>query len=266
MLKSRHTINLISGRPCDGAFALYTIVPANKTAILPATISFTSGVVIPFALEAAICALSLKEPSEALPGVPTPALGLPYPSLSTPVPSLNKTVVVYGGSASTGVMVTQLATLAGLHVLAITSPHNFALSKRCGAREVFDYKDASLVENVVEAVTRTGHEFVGIFDAISSPTSYTNDLALLGKLGGGHLACTHPPPADVPENVKAGMIFAVNDVATPVWEGYVAEALGSGVLECLPLPDVVGKGLECVQEALGKCKAGVSGRKVVVEL
>lgn len=265
-LLNSHTVNLISGRPQDGAFALYTVVPADKAAILPDTISFADGVVVPFALEAAICALSLKVPGVALPGVSTPALGLPYPSLQDPVPSIGKTLVVSGGSSSSGSMVTQLATAAGIHVIALTGAHNADLSKRCGAAEVFDHKDASVTTKVVEAVRKSGNEFVGIFDAISIPETFTRDLEILAQLGGGQLACTHPPPADVPANVTAGMIFAVNDVATPVWKEYVTSALQMGKLKCLPPPTVVGKGLEFVQEALSKSKAGVSGTKLVVEL
>ncbi|KAF1850067.1 putative zinc-binding alcohol dehydrogenase domain-containing protein cipB [Cucurbitaria berberidis CBS 394.84] len=259
-----HTINLISGRAQDGAFALYTTLQADKAAILPHTISFTDGVVVPLALEATICALSLKIPGVAMPGVATPALGLPYPSLEDPVQSVGKTLVVYGGSSSVGSMATQLATAAGIHVIAIAGAHNFDLSKRCGAAQVFDYKDASFVDKVVEAVRKSGHEFVGIFDTISIPDTYSNDLAILAKLGGGHLACSHPPPEDVPANVKAGMAFCVNEIATPVWRDYVTPALQAGKLQCLPPPTVVGNGLEYIQEALKKSKAGVSATKLVV--
>jgi NADPH:quinone reductase-like Zn-dependent oxidoreductase len=262
----RHAINLRSGRPQDGAFALYTVVPADKAAILPANIPFTDGVVVPFALEAAVCALSVTQPGTALPNVPTPALGLPYPSLATAPPS-NKTLIVYGGSSSVGSMTTQLAAAAGIHVIAIASARNFDLCQRCGAAEVVDYHDAAFVDKVVEAATaKPGHEFVGIFDAVGTPETYANDLAMLARLGGGHLASVHPPPAEVPENVKAGMIFAVDDVAAPVWRDYVTAALRAGKLKCLPAPLVVGKGLEHIQAALQKCEAGVSATKLVVEL
>jgi NADPH:quinone reductase-like Zn-dependent oxidoreductase len=262
-LAYRHTINLVSSRPQDGAYALYVVVPADKAAILPDTISFTDGVVVPFAMEAAVCTLSLKEPGVAMPGVATPALGLPYPSLE-PVSS-SKTLIVYGGSSSVGSMTTQLAVAAGIKVISIASPHNFDLCKSCGAAEVFDYHDPSFIEKVVEATAKSG-SFVGIFDAIGSPETYANDLAILARLGGGHLACVHPPPSDIPENVTAGMIFAVNDVANPVWKNYVTPALQAGKLKCLPPPTIVGKGLDKIQEALKKCEAGVSGTKLVVQL
>jgi NADPH:quinone reductase-like Zn-dependent oxidoreductase len=179
--------------------------------------------------------------------------------------SSSKTLVVYGGSSSVGSMTTQLATAAGIKVISIASARNFNLSKSCGSAEVFDYHDPGFIEQVAKAATKSG-DFVGIFDAIGTPETYANGLAILVKLGGGHLASVHPPPDNVPENVKAGMIFAVNDVATPVWRDYVTPALQAGKLKCLPPPLVVGKGLERIQEALKKCEAGVSATKLVVEL
>ncbi|OCK94114.1 putative zinc-binding alcohol dehydrogenase domain-containing protein cipB [Cenococcum geophilum 1.58] len=260
-----HAINLVTGRPQDGAFALYTVIPADKAAILPDAISFQDGVVVSFAVEAAVCALSVKEPGIAMPGVSTPALGLPYPSLDA-MPSSGKTLVVYGGSSSVGSMTTQLATAAGIHVIAISGAHNFDFSKRCGAAQVFDHKDPPVIKKVIKAIGKSGGEFVGIFDAIATPETYANDLAILSKLGGGHLACVHPPPTEVPANVRAGMIFAVNDVATPVYKNYVTPALQAGKLRCLPPPTVVGKGLEHINEALKKSRAGVSATKLVVTL
>lgn len=164
-------------------------------------------------------------------------------------------------------MATQLATAAGIHIISIVSAHNFHLSKRCGANQVIDRQDPSIVEKVVEAIDRAGKgEFVGIFDAISAPETYAHDLAILARSGGGHLACTHPPPNEVPANVKAGMIFGVNDVVAPVWREFVTPALQDGKLQCLPPPVIVGKGLQHIQDALNKCRAGVSATKLVVEL
>ncbi|KAL3447720.1 chaperonin 10-like protein [Aspergillus insuetus] len=261
-----HAINLTTGHPKDGAYALYTVVPADKAAILPSSTSFTEGAILPLALEAAVCALCLQVPGEALPGVPTPVLGLSYPSLGENVKSTGKALIVYGGSSAVGSMTTQIATAAGLHVIAIAGRQNFALSKSSGALTVIDREDPSVVAKAVEAVRQSNLGFIGIFDAISTPPTYAHDLEILDKLGGGHLAAVHPPPADVPENVKAGMIFAVNDVATPVWRDFVTPALESGRLQCLPRPVVVGKGLGSIQGALEKMREGVSAAKIVVEL
>lgn len=202
-----------------------------------------------------------------MPGVTTPALGLPYPSTQTPAPSTGKVLIVSGASSSVGSMTTQIATAAGIKVLAISSAQNFDLAKKCGASQVFDRKDSLLVAKIVEAVKATELEFVGILDAISVPENYEQDLEILHCLGGGHLACTHPPPTEgVPSSVQTGMIFAVNDVVAPVFRDFVTPALQSGQLKCLPAPTVVGKGLQYVDEALKMSKAGVSATKLVVEL
>ncbi|KAH7325715.1 putative quinone oxidoreductase [Stachybotrys elegans] len=259
-----HTINLVTGKPQDGAFALYTAVPANKTAILPASVAFESAVVLPLAIEAAACALLKATAGEAMPGVPTPALGLAQPSL-VPKP-IGKTLVVYGGSSSVGVMTIQLAVACGLKVVTTASPKNFDLCKGIGASSVFDYRDADIVDKIAAACKEDG-SFVGIVDAISTPETYKHDLEILSKLGGGHLACTHPPPTeDVPDSVKAGMIFAVDEVADPIWANFITPALENGTLKCLPAPEIVGNGLEHIQEALDKSKAGVSATKLIVTL
>jgi len=163
-------------------------------------------------------------------------------------------------------MTTQLATAAGIDVITISGAENMKLSRSCGAVETFDRKDPSVVVKVVEAIKATGHEFVGIVDTISIPDTYAHDFTILAELGGGQLACTHPPPPMVPESVKAGMIFAVNDVATPVWREYVTPALQAGKLRCVPPPFVVGNGLEHIQAALEQSKDGVSAKKLVVQL
>jgi NADPH:quinone reductase-like Zn-dependent oxidoreductase len=166
-------------------------------------------------------------------------------------------------------MTTQIAAAAGITVLAISGARNFEVATQSGASQVFDRHSASLVSAIVAAVRAKGLEFVGIFDAISSPENYSQDLEILRALGGEntHLACTHPPPTEnVPSGVKTGMIFAVNDVVAPVFQDFVTPALESGLLKCLPAPKVVGKGLEFVNEALKMSKAGVSATKLVVEV
>ncbi|KAF2849516.1 GroES-like protein [Plenodomus tracheiphilus IPT5] len=260
-----HAIGFVTGRSQDGAFQQYTILPVDKAAILPDNIPFTDGVVLPTGIATAVCGLSIKTAVEVMPGIKKPALGLPFPSVDPAAP-IGKVLVVYGGSSSVGSATIQLATLAGIHVIAIASTRNAELCKRCGAQAVFDYKDASVAENVINAVRHTGLEFIGILDAISETSTYEIDLAILEGLGGGHLACTQPPPSKVPEDVKVGMIFAVDDVTTTVWNEFVGEALQKGTLQCLPKPTVVGKGLDSINEGVKQVKAGVSATKLVVEL
>lgn len=206
-----------------------------------------------------------------LPGIFTPALALPYPSLRDTVkPSAGKIIVVNGGSSSVGSVTTQLAAAAGLYVISIVSHKNVVLAQLSGASHIFDRRQPDLIEEVVAAVRKSGKEFIGIVDAISIPETITRDLEILSYLDGGHLALTHPHMGKevIPENVGIGMVWSggVNEITGPVWRAYVGAALKLGKLKCLPPRDIVGTGLEYIDRALEKCKAGVSGTKVVVKL
>jgi NADPH:quinone reductase-like Zn-dependent oxidoreductase len=261
-------VALTTSRPADGAFAHYTVVQVDKAAILPDHVPFTDGVVLPFAIEAAVCALCVDKPGPCMPGVVTPALGLPFPSLQQNTSqSTGKVLIINGASSSAGSMATQLATASGVKVIAISSAKNFNLVKECGADQVFDRNDSAIISKITEAVKANNLDFIGIFDAISIPETYAQDLEILHRVGGSHLACTHPPPTEnVPATVNAGMIFAVNDILAPVFRGFVTPALESGILKCLPPPTIVGTGLEYIDAALKMSKGGVSATKLVVKL
>lgn len=203
-----------------------------------------------------------------MPGVLTPALGLPYPTLGLAPSAAGKLLVVNGASSSTGSMAIQLATAAGIEVIAISSAKNYNPVKECGANHVFDRNDSSIVDKVIEAAQATGLEFAGIFDAISTTETYAQDIEILRRLDdSSHLACTHPPPTEnVPASLQTGMIFAVSDLVTPIFRDFVTPALQAGQLKCLPPPTVVGKGLEHINTALIMLKEGISATKLVVEL
>jgi hypothetical protein len=57
-----------------------------------------------------------------------------------------------------------------------------------------------------------------------------------------------------------------DEVSKAVWEDYVPGALADGSLQCSPEPLVIGKGLEKVQKGCDLNRAGVSAKKVIVEL
>ncbi|KAK5702216.1 hypothetical protein LTR17_022524 [Elasticomyces elasticus] len=226
-----HPWGTMTGKLEQGAFDLYSVVPAKNTANGSGQDHADGG------LRA------------------TPSL--------TPTKT-GKTIIVYGGSSSVGCMATQLATAAGVGVITLASKQNHGLCRSCGATDVFDYHDADVVEKVVEAIG--SDNFIGIYDAIGEPTCYAHDLAILEKLGGGFFARVFPPPEKLPDNVKAKHVFGMREWAFPIWDDFIAPALESGLLKCSPESLVVGKWLESVQLGFDKLKAGVSAPKIVVEL
>ena len=86
------------------------------------------------------------------------------------------------------------------------------------------------------------------------------------------MATVLPPPEDKPSDINVQGVFAITiatqhkEVGEAVWQKFVPGAIQSGDLKCLPEPLVVGQGLESVQKGLDKNKAGVSAKKVVIEL
>ena len=133
--------------------------------------------------------------------------------------------------------------------------------------KVFDYNSSSVVDDVVSAVTATGGQFIGIYDAISlADQTYKITLPILEKLGGSNLAIVMPPPENLPAHVTVGHVYAINEVTWPVWSDYVTPALEKGNLKPLPEPVVFGKGLDDIQKAVDENKKGVSAKKLVIEL
>jgi NADPH:quinone reductase-like Zn-dependent oxidoreductase len=245
------TQGFLTGNPDEGAFSLYTKLSTKNAALVPSSVPLINAAVLGAAVGTAVCALNGKD-----------YLDLPYPSLDAE--PTGKVVVVYGGSTAIGSMTTQLATAAGIRVISIASPKNFDFCRTCGATDVFDYKDSHMIDDVVKAVGED--TFVGIFTSISTDATYELTLPILERLGGGRMATSQPPPEKLPGNVKATMVMGVGDHSAPVWQNFVTKALESGQLKCLPESLVVGKGLESLQEALDRAKAGVSAQKIVVEL
>ena len=115
-------------------------------------------------------------------------LGLPYPT-AEPKPS-GKTILVWGGSSSVGGTVIQLAVASGLEVVSTASEKNFALVKALGAKHVLDYSTETVVDDIVSLLK--GREFVGGYDAISTPETIKASADIVHRLGGGKLAKVLP--------------------------------------------------------------------------
>lgn len=248
-----HAWQFSTGEAADGAFSLYSRVPARNAAILPDHITYTDGAVLPLALDTAAAGFYQSTHLD---------LDLPKADAEQKE-NAHKVVVVYGGSSSVGAAAIQLASNAGYRVLATSSTANFEVCRECGASEVFDYKSGTIAKDIAHAVG--SDQFVGLYNAIGIPESFDVVTPIMEALGGGIVANTKPP-GKLPENIKARFVLGVGDFSFPVWENFVTDALASGKLKCLPQPKVVGKGLESLQAAFDVRDGPVSGHKIVVEL
>lgn len=278
---SRHCTGLLDHKSQSGAFQLYSAAHSALTSKIPAGMSFVDAAVLPLAVSTAGMGLFAKD-----------YLALPAPSTS-PNQSTDSSknsgkklaILVWGGSSSVGAATIQLAKASGVTVLATASARNLdALRSDLGADQVFDYKSASVVADIVAAVkdlhASNGVELVGIYDAISEQQTFKDALIPIldglksdGLITAKKVALVLPPP-DLPGDVQAKTVFAglllpghgYDDVTRLVWETFVPEALDAGILKPFPPPLVVGKGLDAIQDGVDQNKKGVSYRKVVVEL
>ncbi len=253
-----HAIGLGTGKPEDGAYQHYATVPEILTAPIPDSLPYANASVLPLAISTASAALFQKS-----------HLGLDAPTMSHK--STGKTILVWGGSSSVGSTAIQLASAAGVTVATTASSHNHDYVKSMGAMHVFDHTKSSVVDDIVSALK--GSTFAGAFDAISEEKTIKSSAEVASQLGGGVVATTLPPPeTGLPENVEAKGVFAITigtqqkEVGDAIWRKFVPEALAQGKLQAKPDPMVIKGGLSAVQEGLDKQKAGVSAKKVVVEI
>ncbi|KAK6833546.1 hypothetical protein PG987_008240 [Apiospora arundinis] len=240
----------------QAGFQEVATAPVSSVAKLPDNISFEEGVVLPLALSTAAAGLFQSD-----------HLALDKPQLGSPKKN-GKTVLVWGGSSSVGTAAIQLAVAAGYEVVSTASPRNHDLVKSLGARAVFDHGDKELVQNLVAELKKG--EFAGVYDAIGLADCEKQAAQVVSELGGGRMTTVLPPPEGLPENVKSAGVFAITiftqhpEVGKAVWQDFVPGALASGQLKPAPAPEVVGRGVDSVQAAFDKQKAGVSAKKVVV--
>ena len=106
---------------------------------------------------------------------------LELPSPFDGKPSPQRDILIWGGSSSVGQYAIQIAHLYGLRVFTTASPKNFELVKGLGADEVFDYRDAEVVEKVRAA---TGNALDIAIDCVSEGKTTEQVPAALGDKGG----------------------------------------------------------------------------------
>jgi NADPH:quinone reductase-like Zn-dependent oxidoreductase len=197
-----HGISMISQKPKHGTFQHYVVFEAPKVAKIPDSMSFNDACVLPLAFDTAATGL-FKDHEQGY-------LGLEFPSI--PAKSSDKKLIIYGGSSSVGALAIQLAVAAGAYVVAIASKKNFDFCRSCGAKEVFDYKNSSVIEDVVQAIkSAKPTDFVGIYDAISQEESYKIVVPILEKLGSGNLATVFFGPSALPVGSKTGYVAGINE-------------------------------------------------------
>lgn len=263
----------------EAAFQEYTVLRTNLVAKIPDRISFEDACVLPLGLSTAACAMFEKD-----------QLALQWPT-SPPNRHTGKTLLVWAGSTSVGCNAIQLAIAAGYDVITTCSPRNFALVKKLGASEAFDYNSASVIRDIVTAFK--GRTTAGAISC--SNDSGIKCVEVLSKVTGDkkHSGVSYPLPSPMPKTfvipriiahvgpamamltyktmvnrVKHGFAYGAtlgwDEVGEKVYNAFLEKALEAGTFVPAPEPLIVGHGLEKMQEAYDTQQKGVSAKKVVV--
>lgn len=271
----------------EGAFQQHTALLERLTAATPTGMSDAEAAVLPLGASTAACALF--QPGH---------LGLTMPDPSAPAPTGGRgVVVVWGGSTSVGMNAVQLARAAGYDVVSTASPRNADLVRSLGADVVVDHNDPAAVDELVAGIA--GRRVVGA--VALGTTSAAACIRVLGRTGGTVLAMASTPvsleglagrrrlfPAMLPVFSRIGLTMAGlmlrarragitsafvwgsslrdDEVGRRLWAEVLPAGLADGTLRAVPEPLVVGSGLDAVQGALDRQRAGVSAQKVVVTL
>lgn len=267
-------------RACEGGFQEYTVLREHMTSPIPKSMSYETACVMPLALSTAACALFQKD-----------YLALPFPIIN-PTAS-GKTLLVWGGSTSVGCNAIQLARATGCEVIATASPKNHNYLKTLGAAEVFDYRSTTVVSDIISSFQDRS-----LAGAVAIGTgSFNRCLDVLSGCKGNKFiaSCTMDLPPfpkgtlDFPpfvlafitktmsQNFKSrmnGVSYKIvngsdlvgNEVGKAIYEDFLPKALERKTFTPAPEVQVVGKGLEHVQEAMYMSKKGVSAKKLVVTL
>lgn len=265
----------------QGTFQQYFLADTRMVAHLPDNVDFAEGALFPSCLSVAAYALFT-------PGT----LGLTLPPASGKASANGKWVLIWAGTSVVGSHAIQLAKIAGYDVAATCSPRNFDYCRSVGADQVFNYKDADVVDQIVKA--GEGKQSVGAFNAYYNDEATVTCSKILSRVGGiKKVATVVPPFLPKPEGIAEGVEVATskllvvrirqdictyhyldmqtdlagNDIGQHFWrDGWITRALAEGTLACKPEATVVGTGLEHVQEAMDKWSAGASAQKFTVLL
>ena len=276
----------------EGGFQLYTVVDAALTSVIPDTMALEDAVVLPLAVSTAASALfqqdqlALRHPPHPLDAVPTGA------SAGTA-----EWVVIWGGSTSVGSNAIQLAVAAGYRVLTTASPRNHDRLHALGADLSVDYSSPNTVTEIVSALRGkpvAGVLAIGTGSAESCITIAARTRTTRVALASPSVSLQGLPRTESPNlrrllaivelglrtstmllraklhGIRAKFIWGAslkdNTVGPLLWKDYLPIALNEGTHLPVPAPQIIGDGLEHIQNALDTLSTGVSARKLVIRL
>lgn len=245
----------------NGDCISYTAVSHSWAAKIPGNIDFTQACVLPLAFVTSAVNLFEKD-----------MLALDYPQGTNPT-SNDKILFVWGGSSALGSCAIQQARAAGHEVATAAGKHNLEYCRQLGAQYVFDRANEDIVPEIVKALD--GKNCAGAFCATMGEGIVGKCAQIVDQLGGNKFVSIIyptpiPVPDPVPDGVKIGQCWSApldqSEAAKEIFGRWLPDALANGMMKCRPEPEIIGQGLEKIQEGVDRMRGGVSAKKIVVEI
>ena len=242
-----------------GAFQEYVLAPWEGVVALPDALGFEEGAVCPLAAMTALTGWTVA-------GI----------SLDTKLtPRDNQGVLVWGGGSSVGTFAVQCAKSMGFTVYATASPKHHGYLKELGADAVFDYKASDVVAQIIDRVDKDGVALRTANCVVQGSLQPTLDVLRVTK-GDSAAKVAHTPvllpgaPAldrvEITFNMPPMDLAERNEHMYKCFHFWLQNGLESGTVVPSPRIQVEAGGLEGLNRALDKLKAGVSGTKIVVQV
>ena len=257
---------IYNGDADHGAWQTYTLLREIGASKLPASMTFEQGSVFPMAMVTAAVALFVS-------------LGLPQALAQGDVSEKpSSALLVWGAASSVGSAAVQLARSMGLTVFATASPHHHAWLKQLGATEVFDYHDADIVAQLVQAAKARGTSIDIAFDPISEGTTFdlvpATVAAAASAKGKGKVAKVifWPEGKDQPTDVQVELTLGwrhgtdLEPLGRWFFNEWLEKAMSDGTVVPAPEIEIVPGGIGAAQTVFDRFKKGVSGKKLVVQV
>ena len=247
------------GSPDHGAFQKYVLARSEGVIPLPDALSFEEGAVFPLAV------------LTALTGWTTAGI-----SLDTKyAPEDKQAVLIWGGASSVGTFAIQSARSMGFTVYTTASAKHHEYLKKLGADAVFDYKASDVVSQVIDKVKKDDVTLRTANCVAPDSLQPTLDVLKVTK-GKTTVKVAHTAPllpgaptldgVDVKFNCPSTDPAERNEHIYKCFHVWLQNGLRSGTVVPSPRVQVEAGGLEGLNQALDRLKAGVSGTKLVVQV
>ena len=244
-----------------GAFQTYTVLQEPSATKIPATMSFEEGALIPMGAATAAAGLFL-------------GLGTPLPSTTDVNNDKKQGLLVWGAASAVGTWAIQIGKALGFTIFATASPAHHSYLKSLGASEIFGYKDPDVSSKLVAAAEHTKKPITCAFDAIGGKPSVicANVVATSGKEGKVAHVAPWPENETIPKGVKSSMLLAFHlaterpDVGEWFFNDWLSDALEKKTVIPTPKIEIVDGGIRSTQKVWDMLKAGVSGKKLVIQV